>query len=86
LGLVKYLACINLALAVFNLIPGFPLDGGRVFRAIVWALTKNMRRATLIAASVGRFFGLLFIFLGVLEGVRQQRRRRTVDRFDRLLS
>ena len=67
LGLVKYLAYINLALVVFNLIPGFPLDGGRVFRAIVWALTKNMRRATLIAASVGRFFGLLFIFLGVLK-------------------
>ncbi len=67
LGLVKYLAYINLALVVFNLIPGFPLDGGRVFRAIVWALTKNMRRATLIAASVGRFFGFLFIFLGVLK-------------------
>jgi Zn-dependent protease len=66
-GLVKYLAYINLALVVFNLIPGFPLDGGRVFRAIVWALTKTMRRATLIAASVGRFFGLLFIFLGVLK-------------------
>jgi Zn-dependent protease len=66
-GLIKYLAYINLALVVFNLIPGFPLDGGRVFRAIVWALTKNMRRATLIAASVGRFFGLLFIFLGVLK-------------------
>ena len=62
LGLAKYLAYINLALVLFNLIPGFPLDGGRVFRAIVWAVTKNMRRATLIAATVGRFFGFMFIF------------------------
>jgi len=66
-GLAKYLAWINMALALFNLIPGFPLDGGRVFRAIVWAVTNNMRRATLIAANVGRFFGFLFIFVGVWQ-------------------
>jgi Zn-dependent protease/CBS domain-containing protein len=66
-GLAKYLAYINFALVLFNLIPGFPLDGGRVFRAIVWAVTKNMRRATLIAANVGRFFGFLFIFVGVWQ-------------------
>jgi Zn-dependent protease len=66
-GLVKYLAWINMALVLFNLIPGFPLDGGRIFRAIVWAITKNMRRATLIAATVGRFFGFLFIFVGVWQ-------------------
>ena len=65
LGLLKYLAYINLALVLFNLIPGYPLDGGRVFRAIVWAVTKNMRRATLMAAKVGRFWGYLFIFIGV---------------------
>jgi Zn-dependent protease/CBS domain-containing protein len=64
-GLAKYLAYINFSLAIFNLIPGFPLDGGRVFRALVWAATKNMRRATLIAANAGRFFGFLFIFVGV---------------------
>ncbi len=64
-GLAKYLANINLALALFNLIPGFPLDGGRVFRGIVWAITKNMRRATIIAANTGRFFALLFILAGV---------------------
>lgn len=64
-GLVKYLAYINFALVLFNLIPGFPLDGGRVFRAVVWAATKDMRRATLIAANSGRFFGFLFIFFGV---------------------
>ena len=66
-GLAKYLAYINLALVLFNLVPGYPLDGGRVFRAIVWAVTGNMRRATLIAANVGRFFGFLFIFVGVLR-------------------
>jgi Zn-dependent protease len=65
LGLVKYLAYINFALVIFNLIPGYPLDGGRVFRAIVWAVTKNMRRATLTAANVGRVFGFLFILAGV---------------------
>jgi Zn-dependent protease len=66
-GLAKYLAYINFALVLFNLIPGYPLDGGRVFRAIVWAVTKNMRRATLIAANAGRLFGFLFIVLGVWQ-------------------
>jgi Zn-dependent protease len=64
-ALVKYLSYMNFALGAFNLIPGYPLDGGRVFRAIVWAATKNLRRATLVAANVGRFFGFLFIFFGV---------------------
>jgi len=66
-GLIKYLAYINFALFFFNLIPGFPLDGGRVFRAIVWGITHNMRRATLIAANVGRLFGFLFIMFGVWQ-------------------
>ncbi len=67
LGLAKYLAYINLALVLFNLIPGYPLDGGRVLRAIVWAVTGNMRRATLVAANVGRFFAFLLIFAGVWQ-------------------
>jgi len=67
LGLAKYLVYINLALVLFNLIPGYPLDGGRVFRAIVWAITGKMRRATLIAANVGRFFAFLFIFAGIWQ-------------------
>jgi len=66
-GVFKYLAFINLVLAIFNLIPGFPLDGGRIFRAIVWGFTHNLHKATYIAAMVGRFFGFFFIFLGVLQ-------------------
>jgi predicted transcriptional regulator len=70
LALAKYLALINAMLAVFNLIPGFPLDGGRVFRAIVWGISRNFRKATLIAANGGRFFGFLFIALGVWIALR----------------
>ncbi|OYV88860.1 MAG: hypothetical protein B7Z68_12705, partial [Acidobacteria bacterium 21-70-11] len=66
-GMAKYLAYMNMALFVFNLIPGYPLDGGRVFRAAVWGYTHNLRRATLIAANVGRFFGFVFIFVGVWQ-------------------
>ena len=54
-------------LALFNLIPGFPLDGGRVFRAIVWGISHNFRKATLIAANLGRFIAFLFILLGVWQ-------------------
>ena len=66
-ALVKYMALLNLVLGVFNLIPGFPLDGGRVFRSIVWGVTKNFRRATVMAALTGRFFGFILIFLGVAQ-------------------
>jgi Zn-dependent protease/CBS domain-containing protein len=67
LGVAKYLAYINLALVLFNLIPGYPLDGGRVLRAIVWAITGNMGRSTIIAANAGRFFAFLLIFVGVWQ-------------------
>ncbi|MEP6896278.1 MAG: site-2 protease family protein [Chloroflexota bacterium] len=67
LALAKYLAYLNGTLALFNLIPGFPLDGGRVFRAILWGTMHNFRRATLIAANVGRFVAYLFIFSGVWQ-------------------
>jgi Zn-dependent protease/CBS domain-containing protein len=63
----RYLALINFILAIFNLIPGFPLDGGRIFRAIVWAILKNYKKATTIAANAGRFFGFLFIMFGVFQ-------------------
>jgi Zn-dependent protease len=67
LALFKYLVYINIALGLFNLIPGFPLDGGGVFRAIVWRITRNMRRATFIAANTGRFIAYIFILLGVWQ-------------------
>lgn len=65
LALAKYLAYINGTLGLFNLIPGFPLDGGRVFRAIIWGFTHSYRRATLIAGWVGRFVAFGFILVGV---------------------
>jgi Zn-dependent protease len=64
-AIAKYLALINGFLAIFNLIPGFPLDGGRVFRAIVWGITHNLRRATEIAALLGHAIAFIFILLGV---------------------
>ncbi len=64
-GMTFWLGYINLALAAFNLIPGFPLDGGRVLRSILWWRSKDLRRATRIAAWIGRGFGYLFIFGGV---------------------
>jgi CBS domain-containing protein len=67
LAIAKYLAYINSALGLFNLIPGFPLDGGRVFRAIIWGTIHSLRRATLIAANVGRFIAFLFIVVGVWQ-------------------
>lgn len=64
-SLLGYLWLINFLLAAFNLIPGFPLDGGRVFRSIVWAATDNFERATRIAARVGQVVAYLFIFGGL---------------------
>ena len=67
LGLATYLTYINFGVALFNLVPGYPLDGGRVFRAIVWAITHDMRWATLVAANAGRFFGFLLILVGAWQ-------------------
>lgn len=64
-ALTKYMALLNLGLGVFNLIPGLPLDGGRVFRAIVWGVNRSYRRATSMATFTGRMFGFALIFIGV---------------------
>lgn len=63
-SLGMWLGSINLALALFNLIPGFPLDGGRVLRAIVWKYTGSFERATNVAAGSGQFFAYAFIVFG----------------------
>jgi len=64
--MVYWLAFINVALAAFNLIPGFPLDGGRVFRSLLWRFTGNYKRSTRIATQLGRGIGYLFILGGIL--------------------
>jgi Zn-dependent protease len=68
---LEYLALINISLAFFNLLPGFPLDGGRVLRALIWALSKDLLKATKWASRAGQALGALFIavaVLGVLRG------------------
>jgi CBS domain-containing protein len=67
LALFKYLAYINLILGVFNLIPGYPLDGGGVLMAIVWGATHNRHRAILYASIAGIVFAYLFICFGVFQ-------------------
>jgi Zn-dependent protease len=64
-AIARWLGYINLALGVFNLIPGFPLDGGRVFRSILWWRTGKLHRATKIASNIGRVIGYLFILGGI---------------------
>lgn len=61
-----WLAQVNVILAVFNLIPGFPLDGGRVFRSLLWRFTGDYKRSTRIATRVGQGVGYLFILSGIL--------------------
>jgi Zn-dependent protease len=63
----EWLAAVNILLLLFNLIPAFPLDGGRILRGFIWSRTKNRMTATVAAARASRFFAVLLIGLGVLD-------------------
>src|SRR3990170_1268899 len=72
LAISYFLASTNMMLAVFNLIPGFPLDGGRMLRAFIWKRTNNLNKATLITSRIGKGFAILLIIGGlwhILQGV-----------------
>jgi Zn-dependent protease/predicted transcriptional regulator len=64
-GTLGYVGSINLILALFNLVPAFPMDGGRVLRAIIWHVKGDLTFATRIASSMGDMFGYFLIFLGL---------------------
>jgi Zn-dependent protease/CBS domain-containing protein len=66
-GVLAYLAGTNLLLAIFNLVPAAPLDGGRVLRAALWRLRGNRESAAITAARAGRVFGFILVGLGLLQ-------------------
>ncbi len=63
--MLVWLGPVNIIIGLFNLIPAFPLDGGRILRSILWALSHNLRRATRWATAVGQAFGWLMIVAGI---------------------
>jgi len=66
-GVAAYLGMLNIALAVFNLLPGFPLDGGRLFRSLVWKMTGDVTKATRFASTGGKWLGYVLVGLGILQ-------------------
>jgi len=66
-AMLGWLGVINIALAIFNMIPGFPLDGGRVLRALLWWSSGNAARSTRIAARIGQLVAFGFIVIGLLR-------------------
>ncbi len=67
LAIFEYLAFINIALAIFNLVPGFPLDGGRILRAYLWNRWGDVRRATHTVSRIGSGFGIGLIIFGLIN-------------------
>ena len=70
--MARYLALINLMLALFNLVPAFPMDGGRLLRGALWG-PLGKARATRIASGAGTFFAFFLIFVGVFSLLRGTR-------------
>jgi Zn-dependent protease/predicted transcriptional regulator len=66
-GMLLWLGYINLGLAAFNMIPGYPLDGGRVLRAVIWWITRNANRATRLASHIGEAVAFVIILLGLFQ-------------------
>ena len=66
-AMLMWLGVINIGLALFNMVPGFPLDGGRVLRGLIWWITGNAKRATTIATRVGQVIAFLMILYGVMQ-------------------
>lgn len=66
-AMLMWLGIINIGLAIFNMVPGFPLDGGRVLRGLIWWITGNAKRATTIAARVGQFIAFMMIVYGIMR-------------------
>jgi Zn-dependent protease/CBS domain-containing protein len=68
--LFYYVALINFLILIFNMVPGFPLDGGRVLRSIIWGITGNITKATYVTSLIGKAFAILLIFGGLVNLVR----------------
>ena len=66
-AIALYLVGLNTVVAVFNLLPAFPLDGGRILRSIIWGITKNLKKATYLATRIGRAFAYLLITFGAVS-------------------
>jgi Zn-dependent protease/predicted transcriptional regulator len=66
-SVLLWLGYINIALATFNMIPGYPLDGGRVLRAVIWWITRNADRSTRLASQVGEAVAFMIILLGLFQ-------------------
>lgn len=64
--MILWLAVMNSVLAVFNLVPGFPLDGGRILRSVLWRFSGDYKRSTRVAARMGQGVGILFITFGIV--------------------